>query len=43
MKVNTLAKKKVWEVFDRQYKKDLPIPRAIDKYNHNINSVNIGD
>ena len=42
-KANTPFKKKIWEVFDGQYEKDLPIPTAIDDYNHNMNGVNVGD
>ena len=42
-KANTPFKKKIWEVFDGQYEKDLPIPTAIDAYNHNMNGVNVGD
>ena len=42
-KANTPFKKKIWEIFDGQYEKDLPIPVAINEYNHNMNSVDVGD
>ena len=42
-KANTPFKRKIYKVFDGQYEKDLPIPAAIDAYNHNMNGVNIGD
>ncbi|KID95312.1 hypothetical protein MAJ_08707, partial [Metarhizium majus ARSEF 297] len=44
-KNNTQAKKKkkIWEEFYGEYEKVLPIPTAINEYNHNMGYVDVGD
>ena len=42
-KANSEPKKTVRKVFGDQWQKELPIPTAIDIYNHNMNSVDTGD
>ncbi|KAK2005455.1 hypothetical protein LZ32DRAFT_504758, partial [Colletotrichum eremochloae] len=40
---DTTAKKAARQVFSPDVRKDLPIPRAIDEYNHKMNGVDVSD
>ncbi|KZL79459.1 hypothetical protein CI238_13567, partial [Colletotrichum incanum] len=40
---DTAAKKAARQVFGPDVRKDLPVPRAIDEYNHKMNGVDVSD
>ena len=40
---NSEAKRQARAVFGNEYEKDLPIPVAINEYNHHMGAVDIGD
>ncbi|KAK2005394.1 hypothetical protein LZ32DRAFT_546128, partial [Colletotrichum eremochloae] len=40
---DSAAKRAARQVFGPDVRKDLPVPRAIDEYNHKINRVDVSD
>ncbi|KZL67850.1 AC transposable element-derived protein 4 [Colletotrichum tofieldiae] len=40
---NSASKRAAWQVFGPDVRKNLPVPKAIDEYNHKMNGVDISD